>query len=66
MKAFELAHKYRNPVVVLADGTLGQMAEPLEFPKEAVDPTIDESWAVRGNKDTMENLVTSFSLILTS
>ena len=52
MKAFELAHKYRNPVVVLADGTLGQMAEPLEFPKEAVDPTIDESWAVRGNKDT--------------
>ena len=62
MKAFELAHKYRNPVVVLADGTLGQMAEPLEFPKEAVDPTIDESWAVRGNKDTMENLVTSIFL----
>ena len=42
--------------------TLGQMAEPLEFPKEAVDPTIDESWAVRGNKDTMENLVTSIFL----
>jgi len=59
MKAFELADKWRNPVVVLADGTLGQMAEPLEFPKEAIEPKIDESWAVRGNKETMENLITS-------
>ena len=59
MKAFELADKWRNPVVVLADGTLGQMAEPLVFPKEAVKPEIDESWAVRGNKETMENLITS-------
>ena len=59
MKAFELADKWRNPVVVLADGTLGQMAEPVEFPKEAIKPEIDESWAVRGNKETMENLITS-------
>ena len=59
MKAFELADKWRNPVVVLADGTLGQMAEPLVFPEEAVKPEIDESWAVRGNKETMGNLITS-------
>lgn len=59
IKAFELADKYRNPVVVLADGTLGQMAEPLEFPETAIKPTIDNSWAVRGNNETMENLVTS-------
>ena len=59
MKAFELDDKWRNPVVVLADGTLGQMAEPLEFPKKAIKPEIDESWAVRGNKKTMENLITS-------
>ena len=59
IKAFELADKWRNPVVVLADGTLGQMAEPLVFPTEAVEPEIDESWAVRGNKETMENLITS-------
>ena len=59
MKAFELADKWRNPVVVLADGTLGQMAEPLVFPKEAIKPEIDESWAVRGNKETMGNLITS-------
>ena len=59
MKAFELADKWRNPVVVLADGTLGQMAEPLVFPTEAIKPKIDETWAVRGNKETMENLITS-------
>lgn len=62
IKAFELADKYRNPVVVLADGTLGQMAEPLIFPKKATENEIDNSWAVRGNKETMENLVTSIFL----
>ena len=59
MKAFELADKWRNPVVVLADGTLGQMAEPLVFPKEAIQPKNDKSWAVKGNEETMENLITS-------
>ena len=62
MKAFELSNKYRNPCIVLADAVLGQMAEPLKFPDMAVDPEIDESWAVRGSKDTMENLVTSIFL----
>lgn len=62
IKAFELSDKYRNPAVVLADGTLGQMAEPLKFPEEAIEHEIDNSWAVRGNKETMENLVTSIFL----
>lgn len=62
IKAFELANKYRNPVVVLADAVLGQMAEPLKFPKEAINPEIDNSWSVRGNEETMENLVTSIFL----
>ena len=62
MKAFELSNKYRNPCIVLADAVLGQMAEPLKFPDIAVDPEIDESWAVRGSRDTMENLVTSIFL----
>jgi 2-oxoisovalerate ferredoxin oxidoreductase alpha subunit len=59
MKAFELADKWRNPVVVLADGTLGQMAEPLVFPEKAIEPKNDKDWAVKGNKETMENLITS-------
>ncbi len=59
MKAFELADKWRNPVVVLAVGTLGQMAEPLVFPQKAIEPKDDKLWAVKGNKETMENLITS-------
>lgn len=62
IKAFELSTKYRNPVVVLADGVLGQMVEPLKFPEKAVRPEIDNSWAVRGNKETYQNLVTSIFL----
>jgi len=62
MKAFMLADKYRNPVVVLADAVLGQMAEPLRFPQVAIDHKPNNDWAVRGNKETMENLVTSIFL----
>ena len=62
IKAFDLSTKYRNPVVVLADGVLGQMVEPLKFPEKAVKPEIDNSWAVRGNKETYQNLVTSIFL----
>ena len=62
MKAFELAENYRNPVVILADGVLGQMVEPLQFPEEAVKPSIDTSWAVCGNSETKNNLVTSIFL----
>ncbi|WP_409200913.1 3-methyl-2-oxobutanoate dehydrogenase subunit VorB [Methanobrevibacter sp. DSM 116169] len=61
IKAFELADKYRTPVVVLADGILGQMAEPLNFPEEAIEPKINNDLSVRGNKQTMHNLVTSIS-----
>ena len=62
IKSFELADKYRNPVVVLADGVLGQMVEPLQFPEEAIKPSIDTSWAVCGNSETKKNLVTSIFL----
>lgn len=62
MKAFELAFKYRNPAVVLADGVLGQMIESLEFPKKALNPEIDTSWAVNGTAKTRPNLITSIFL----
>lgn len=62
MKAFDLAHKYRTPVYVLADAVLGQMIEPVKFPDVAITPKIDESWAVAGTKNTRENLVTSIFL----
>jgi 2-oxoisovalerate ferredoxin oxidoreductase alpha subunit len=61
-KGFDLAFKYRNPVVILADGVLGHMVEPLEFPKEAFAPVIDTTWAVAGRAETRGNLVTSIML----
>lgn len=62
MKAFELAFKYRNPAVVLADGVLGQMIESLEFPEKAITPEIDTTWAVNGTAETRPNLITSIFL----
>ena len=45
--AFELADRYRNPVVLLADGFIGQMMEPVEFAEEAIEPQTPK-WAVTG------------------
>jgi len=50
-KAFYLAQKYRNPVMLLADGLLGQMMEPAVFGKYPY-PEIDNSeWALTGAKN---------------
>jgi 2-oxoisovalerate ferredoxin oxidoreductase alpha subunit len=57
-----MAARYRNPVYVLADGVLGQMVEPLNFPKQAIAPRPDVSWAVCGNAETRGNLITSIML----
>jgi pyruvate/2-oxoacid:ferredoxin oxidoreductase alpha subunit len=59
--AFELADKYRNPVVVLADGFVGQMMEPVEFPQHAVAPHLPE-WAVAGTAASRGNLITSLRM----
>jgi 2-oxoisovalerate ferredoxin oxidoreductase alpha subunit len=62
IKAFELAFKYRNPAIVLADGVLGHMVEPLQFPENAVVPEIDNAWAVSGNEETKGNMISSIML----
>src|SRR4051794_1987855 len=59
--AFDLADRYLNPVVVLADGFIGQMMEPVEFAARATVPAAPE-WAVRGNAVTRTNLVSSIYL----
>jgi len=61
MQAFDLADAYRNPVVVLADGYIGQMMEPVAFP-EAKAPPQSPPWAVTGTAETRANLVTSIYL----
>jgi pyruvate/2-oxoacid:ferredoxin oxidoreductase alpha subunit len=61
MLAFELADKYRNPAIVLADGFIGQMMEPLELEyRDIVAP--EKPWAVKGTPETRKNLVSSIFL----
>ncbi len=45
--AFDLADRYRMPAMLLADGTVGQMMEPVELPAESA-PTVEKPWAVTG------------------
>lgn len=61
MLAFELADRYRNPAVILTDGFVGQMMEPIEL--EVSEPHIPEKpWAVKGTPETRKNLVSSIFL----
>ncbi|MDO8785577.1 MAG: transketolase C-terminal domain-containing protein, partial [Syntrophales bacterium] len=46
--AFYLADKYRNPVIVMTDGLLGQMAEPLELRTLTFGDLPRKDWAMRG------------------
>ena len=58
-KAFDLAEKYRIPVLILGDGALGQMMEVVEF-KEYTKPAFDNSWTTVGKpKDRNSNIITS-------
>jgi 2-oxoisovalerate ferredoxin oxidoreductase alpha subunit len=59
--AFELADRYRNPVVILADGFTGQMMEPVEFAEEATLPRLPE-WAVAGTAESRANMITSLHM----
>jgi 2-oxoisovalerate ferredoxin oxidoreductase alpha subunit len=56
--SFELAEKYRIPVVILTDAYIGQMMEPVQFPSE-VKKAKRFDWAVYGDKQSRENLITS-------
>src|ERR1019366_3455811 len=52
---------YRNPAVVLTDGFVGQMMEPLELEDREIQPP-EKPWAVKGTPETRANLVTSIYL----
>lgn len=49
-KAFDLAEKYRMPAMLLADGTMGQMMEPVQLPEPRDPDTTEKDWAVTGTK----------------
>lgn len=65
---FELAFKYRNPVVILADGIIGQMMEKVELhpskPRRTAEEILEVApWATNGKPASRErNIITSLSL----
>ncbi len=66
--AFELAFKYRNPAVILADGVIGQMMEKVTLPSQKPRRTEEEliaqcPWATTGRpKSRKPNIITSLEL----
>ena len=62
IKAFDLADQYRMPAMILADGLLGQMMEPVTFPEISSKPA-EKPWATNGHGNKREhNIINSLYL----
>ena len=62
IKGFDLADKYQMTAMILADGTIGQMMEPISFEDAEVN-TYEKPWALTGtNKERKHNIVNSLYL----
>ncbi len=63
VKGFDLADKYRMTSMILADGTMGQMMEPVSLDFD-IKPAPEKPWATTGTKLEREhNIVNSLSLV---
>ncbi len=64
MEAFDLADKYRNPVMILGDGYLGQMMEPVEFKKGKMQQhnPRKEDWTLTGAKGRPRRIIKTLYL----
>ncbi|MFO7676038.1 MAG: 3-methyl-2-oxobutanoate dehydrogenase subunit VorB [bacterium] len=60
--AFDRADRYRNPVLVIGDGMIGQMMEPVEFKEHEFPPLPPKDWATDGCKGRKPNVVNSLYL----
>lgn len=63
MESFDIADYYRNPVMILGDGTLGQMMEPVEFKEIKKRDLPPKDWATTGAKGRERNVVNSLFLV---
>lgn len=62
IQAFDIADKWRNAVMILGDGALGQMMEPVEF-KESNTSPVEKPWAATGLRGRKEhNVINSLFL----
>jgi len=74
--AFDLADKYRNPAIILGDGMLGQMMEPIFVPRSSFlvpreenkrttnhEPRTTKKWALTGCKGRRPNIIKSFYMV---
>ena len=61
MEAFRLAFKYRQPVIILGDGYLGQVTSKVKLPQYMIEPGIP-AWAAAGDREHRANLITSIRL----
>ena len=59
--AFDLADRYRNPVIIMTDGYVGQMMEPLDITLRAIQPQ-EKDWAVTGTAESKKNVISSIYL----
>ena len=61
--AYDKAYEYRMPAMILADGMLGQMMEPVEFPEKEANHQIEKPWATTGHQNKRpHNIVNSLYL----
>lgn len=61
--AFELAEKYLNPVMIIGDGMIGQMMEPVAFPEVEVGRPLDPGdWALTGCEGRKPRIISSLYL----
>ena len=67
--AFDLADKYRNPAIILGDGMLGQMMEPLKIQSRTFDKVRDKMqnykkpWVLTGCRGRGANIIKSFYML---
>ncbi len=60
--AFDIADRYRNPVMILGDAVLGQMMEPVDLDQAKVKPAPAKPWATTGAKGRKPNIINSLYL----
>ncbi len=61
-QSFDLADKYRNPVLILSDGILGQMMEPVVLPEPIDGDLPPKDWALTGARNRPPNFIKSLYL----